>query len=161
MMFAKCAQCGVFQNRFHDNREDNQTDAGSLKGRTEALRPLELGKRGALKMSEQRRTANPGNFAADREKASRAGHIGGQRSSGNFANNRERAAEAGRKGGEHSHGGGGAGRNPGNFAQDRERASQAGRKGGEQRRSGAGQPENYSEATETMASPGDREGDQH
>ena len=59
-------------------------------------------------MAEQRHTGNPGNFAEDREKASRAGHIGGQHSSGNFANDRERAAEAGRKGGEHSRGGGGA-----------------------------------------------------
>jgi general stress protein YciG len=58
-------------------------------------------------MAEQRHTGNPGNFAEDREKASRAGQIGGQHSSGNFANDRERAAEAGRKGGEHSHGGGG------------------------------------------------------
>ena len=68
-------------------------------------------------MSERRRTANPGNFAEDREKASRAGQLGGQHSSGNFAHNRERAAEAGRKGGERSRGGGGAGHNPGNFAQ--------------------------------------------
>ena len=59
-------------------------------------------------MAEQRHTGNPGNFAEDREKASRAGQIGGQHSSGNFANDRERAAEAGRKGGENSHGGGGA-----------------------------------------------------
>jgi general stress protein YciG len=44
-------------------------------------------------MFEQRHTRNPGNFAEDREKASRAGHIGGQHSSGNFANNRERAAD--------------------------------------------------------------------
>ena len=72
-------------------------------------------------MAEQRHTGNPGNFAEDREKASRAGHVGGQHSSGNFANDRERAAEAGRKGGEQSHGGGGAQNNPGNFAQDRER----------------------------------------
>ena len=71
-------------------------------------------------MSEQRRTANPGNFAEDREKASRAGQLGGQHSSGNFAHNRERAAEAGRKGGERSRGGGGAGHNPGNFAQNRQ-----------------------------------------
>jgi general stress protein YciG len=56
-------------------------------------------------MAEQRRSRNPGNFAEDRERASRAGHIGGQHSSGNFANNRERAAEAGRKGGQASHGG--------------------------------------------------------
>ena len=51
-------------------------------------------------MADQRHTGNPGNFAENREKASRAGHIGGQHSSGNFANDRERAAEAGRKGGE-------------------------------------------------------------
>jgi general stress protein YciG len=55
-------------------------------------------------MSEQRRSRNPGNFAEDRERASRAGHIGGQHSSGNFAHDRERAAEAGRKGGLASHG---------------------------------------------------------
>lgn len=54
-------------------------------------------------MAEERRTRNPGNFAADRERASRAGHIGGQHSSGNFAHDRERAAEAGRKGGLASH----------------------------------------------------------
>ncbi len=46
-----------------------------------------------------------GNFAEDRERASEAGHKGGQQSGGNFANDPERAAEAGRKGGEHSHGG--------------------------------------------------------
>ena len=51
-------------------------------------------------MAEQRHSGNPGNFAEDREKASRAGHVGGQHSSGNFANDRERAAEAGRKGGQ-------------------------------------------------------------
>lgn len=55
-------------------------------------------------MAEQRHTGNPGNFAEDREKASRAGHVGGQHSGGNFANDPERAAEAGRKGGQHSHG---------------------------------------------------------
>lgn len=82
-------------------------------------------------MSDQQHARNPGNFAADREKASRAGHIGGQHSSGNFAHNPARAAEAGRRGGERSHGGGGAERNPGNFAQDRERAAVAGRKGGQ------------------------------
>ena len=60
-------------------------------------------------MAEERHTGNPGNFAEDREKALRAGHVGGQHSSGNFANDRERAAEAGRKGGEHSHGGSGVG----------------------------------------------------
>lgn len=49
---------------------------------------------------------NSGNFANDREKASRAGHKGGKVSGGNFANDRERAAEAGRKGGQNSHGGG-------------------------------------------------------
>jgi uncharacterized protein len=55
-------------------------------------------------MAEERRSPNPGNFAEDRERASRAGRIGGQHSSGNFANDRERAAEAGRKGGQASHG---------------------------------------------------------
>jgi general stress protein YciG len=49
--------------------------------------------------AEQQHRGNPGNFAEDREKASRAGHLGGQHSSGNFANNPQRAAEAGRKGG--------------------------------------------------------------
>ncbi|AAN68876.1 conserved protein of unknown function [Pseudomonas putida KT2440] len=51
---------------------------------------------------------NSGNFANDRERASRAGHKGGQASGGNFANDRQRASEAGRKGGRNSHG---AGRN--------------------------------------------------
>ena len=54
-------------------------------------------------MADERRTRNPGNFAEDRARASRAGHIGGQNSSGNFAHDRERAAEAGRKGGLASH----------------------------------------------------------
>ncbi|MBV9248568.1 MAG: general stress protein [Acetobacteraceae bacterium] len=58
-------------------------------------------------MSENHPIRNRGNFAEDRERASRAGHIGGQRSSGNFAHDRARAVEAGRKGGERSHGGGG------------------------------------------------------
>jgi general stress protein YciG len=57
-------------------------------------------------MAEQRHTGNPGNFAEDRAKASRAGHIGGQHSSGNFAHDPVRAAEAGRKGGLASHGSG-------------------------------------------------------
>lgn len=35
---------------------------------------------------------NPGNFANDREKASQAGHKGGQASGGNFANDREKAS---------------------------------------------------------------------
>ncbi|HQT78636.1 MAG: stress-induced protein [Rhodospirillales bacterium 20-64-7] len=55
-------------------------------------------------MAEERRSRNPGNFAEDRARAARAGHIGGQHSSGNFAHDRERAAEAGRKGGLASHG---------------------------------------------------------
>ena len=55
-------------------------------------------------MAEERRSPNPGNFAEDRERASRAGRIGGQHSSGNFANDRERAVQAGRKGGQASHG---------------------------------------------------------
>jgi hypothetical protein len=50
-------------------------------------------------MAESLHSGNSGNFAEDREKAVRAGHIGGQHSSGNFANNRARAVEAGRKGG--------------------------------------------------------------
>ena len=48
---------------------------------------------------------NPGNFANDRERASRAGQKGGKASGGNFANDRQRASEAGRKGGQNSHGG--------------------------------------------------------
>ncbi|EKT4482453.1 general stress protein [Pseudomonas putida] len=51
---------------------------------------------------------NPGNFANDRERASRAGQKGGQASGGNFANDRQRASEAGRKGGQSSHGRGAA-----------------------------------------------------
>lgn len=55
---------------------------------------------------------NPGNFGADREKASSAGQKGGQHSagakkehsgSGNFADNPEKASEAGHKGGKASH----------------------------------------------------------
>ncbi|QJQ10807.1 general stress protein [Pseudomonas putida] len=49
---------------------------------------------------------NPGNFANDRERASRAGHKGGQASGGNLANDRQRASDAGRKGGQNSHGSG-------------------------------------------------------
>ncbi|QCI12495.1 stress-induced protein [Pseudomonas putida] len=60
----------------------------------------QTGQRGGTKET------NPGNFANDREKASRAGHKGGQASGGNFANDRARASEAGRKGGQNSHGGG-------------------------------------------------------
>jgi general stress protein YciG len=96
-------------------------------------------------MAEAQHTGNRGNFAEDRAKAVRAGHVGGQHSSGNFANNRERAAEAGRKGGQASHGGSrgseasntrpsdnvSAAHNPGNFAEDREKASATGRKGGQ------------------------------
>ena len=81
-------------------------------------------------MTEERRSPNPGNFAEDRERASRAGRIGGQHSSGNFANNRERAAEAGGKVGSRSMAKGPVPRAPrttqGNFAQDRERASSPG-----------------------------------
>jgi uncharacterized protein len=145
--------------RLHGNREDNPSDAGSLMGRTEAKRDVGGRNVRSAEMSEQRRTANPGNFAVDREKASRAGQLGGQHSSGNFAHNRERAAQAGRKGGERSRGGGGAGHNPGNFAQDRERASQAGRRGGEQRRSGSDEPGNHPDAN-TMASEVSREGEE-
>ena len=50
-------------------------------------------------MAERQHTGNPGNFAEDRAKAARAGHIGGQHSSGNFAHDHQRAVEAGRKGG--------------------------------------------------------------
>ncbi len=56
---------------------------------------------------------------------------------GNFAQDREKASEAGHKGGQHSHGGGGAEHNPGNFAQDREKASEAGRKGGQHSHGGS------------------------
>lgn len=65
---------------------------------------------------------NPGNFANDREKASEAGHKGGQMSGGNFKNDPERASEAGHKGGQAS---------GGNFKNDPERASEAGHKGGQ------------------------------
>ncbi len=94
-------------------------------------------------MAEQQHKGHPGNFAEDREKASRAGHTGGQHSSGNFANDRERAAEAGRKGGlsgravtggrheqqvaNEQHG---SEHNPGVFAEDHEKAAAAGRKTG-------------------------------
>ncbi len=54
-------------------------------------------------MADERPSVNRGNFAEDREKASRAGQVGGKNSSGNFARDRERAAEAGRKGGRISH----------------------------------------------------------
>lgn len=52
------------------------------------------------------KSGNPGNFGNDREKASEAGHKGGQKSGGNFANDREKASEAGKKGGQNSQGGG-------------------------------------------------------
>jgi general stress protein YciG len=48
---------------------------------------------------------NPGNFANNREKASRAGQLGGQNSGGNFRNDREKASRAGEMGGRASHGG--------------------------------------------------------
>ena len=44
-------------------------------------------------MSETRIITNCGNFALDREKAVRAGHVGGHKSSGNFANDRARAVK--------------------------------------------------------------------
>jgi general stress protein YciG len=49
---------------------------------------------------------NPGNFANDREKASRAGGMSHEsgKSTGNFANDREKASQAGRTGGQQSHG---------------------------------------------------------
>jgi hypothetical protein len=59
-------------------------------------------------MADSPHSGNPGNFAEDRAKAARAGHIGGQHSSGNFANDRGRAVEAGRKGGRAGRRGGGA-----------------------------------------------------
>jgi general stress protein YciG len=122
--------------------EDNPLSAGSLTmHRTHHDPATELLTLEREIMAEQQHTGNPGNFAEDREKASRAGHTGGQHSSGNFANDRERAAEAGRKGGQSSHGSAsshessaadhGAEHRPGNFAEDREKASAAGKKGGQ------------------------------
>src|SRR5271166_5098167 len=94
------------RRRNHSRFEDNPIGCPSFDPyRGASPRCLETKERGNLSMAEERRSANPGNFAEDREKAARAGHIGGQHSSGNFANNRERAAEAGRKGGQASHGG--------------------------------------------------------
>ena len=77
------------------------------------------------------RNNNPGNFANNREKASRAGQIGGSRQGaasnpGNFANNRDRAREAGHLGGVHQ----GKGNNPANFANDPAKAREAGHIGG-------------------------------
>lgn len=43
--------------------------------------------------------ANPGNFANDKERASRAGKKGGSMSPGNFKYDRKRASIAGRRGG--------------------------------------------------------------
>jgi general stress protein YciG len=63
--------------------------------------------------------SNPGNFANDKEKASEAGHKGGQTSHGTSASSHDRETD---HKGSHSSGG--------NFAQDREKASEAGRKGG-------------------------------
>jgi general stress protein YciG len=70
-------------------------------------------------MAASQHSGNPGNFAEDREKAARAGHLGGQNSSGNFAKNPGRAAEAGRKGGQAArHMRNGAGdQKPGAFAE--------------------------------------------
>lgn len=58
------------------------------------------------KVGEQGGTAqnNPGDFANDREKASEAGHKGGQASGGNFANDPQRVSEAGQNGGQMSGG---------------------------------------------------------
>ncbi len=42
---------------------------------------------------------NPGNFANDPERASKAGHKGGQMSGGKFKPGSDRAREAGHKGG--------------------------------------------------------------
>ncbi|WP_428540758.1 general stress protein [Rhodopila sp.] len=92
-------------------------------------------------MAASQHTGNPGNFAEDRAKAARAGHIGGQHSSGNFANDRERAARAGRKGGQMSHGrprgsdaagtaGDEAERGSGSAAEVREATSETGHAGG-------------------------------
>ncbi|HDR2890980.1 TPA: general stress protein [Enterobacter asburiae] len=43
-----------------------------------------------------------GNFAENRDKASEAGHKGGQHSGGNFKNDPQRASEAGKKGGQNN-----------------------------------------------------------
>jgi general stress protein YciG len=95
-------------------------------------------------MAEARHSGNPGNFAEDRARASRAGQIGGQHSAGNFANDRQRAVEAGRKGGRASRASAHASQNASSsepqqsaepksatFAQDHEKAASAGRKGGQ------------------------------
>ena len=86
----------------HSKFEENPIGCPSLG--PHGCNPVVLKQRRLKTMAEGRRP-NPGNFAEDREKAARAGHVGGQHSSGNFANDRERAAEAGRKGGQASHGG--------------------------------------------------------
>jgi len=74
---------------------------------------------------------NPGNFANDRDKAARAGHVGGTRQGkrnnpGNFANDRARAAEAGRKGGQS------VAPESRSFSRNHQLAAEAGRKGGQQ-----------------------------
>lgn len=51
-----------------------------------------------------------GNFAEDRERASKAGRKGGKASGGNFKNDPARASAAGKKGGEQSAGARGRGR---------------------------------------------------
>lgn len=51
---------------------------------------------------------------------------GQQNNPGNFANDREKASRAGREGGKNQ----GQHNNPGNFANDREKASRAGEEGG-------------------------------
>ena len=107
-------------------------------------------------MSDQPTTRNRGNFAEDRDKAARAGRLGGQRSSGNFAHDRARAVEAGRKGGEHSHGGGGARHNPGNFAQDRDKAVEAGRRGGQHSHANDS-PESVEQRSQHAELPGQRD----
>jgi len=83
-------------------------------------------------MAAQQHTGNSGNFAEDREKASRAGHIGGQHSSGKFTHDRERAVEAGRKGGQSRSGHSSSGRTADVEARDQphENVSAAGGKGG-------------------------------
>jgi general stress protein YciG len=45
------------------------------------------------------KNTNPGNFANDRARASRAGKKGGSVSPGNFKYDRKRASAAGRRGG--------------------------------------------------------------
>jgi general stress protein YciG len=83
-------------------REVMQTSSGqavSIFGGTQRRRLMEES------TVAEKGQGNPGNFAEDREKASRAGQAGGQHSSGSFANDHDKASEAGKKGGQASSGG--------------------------------------------------------